>query len=356
MGTLGRRIPVLTAICAVWIVMTPLGAQDVCAEGVAWRTGSLEGALTAAKSKKTVVVVDVYATWCGPCKKYDREVFVRADVVEALSGAVPLKVDGEAGEGPELVKRYHVVGYPTILFLRPDGKEIDRIFGYKDGPEFIKWTHELMSGEKTVASLRKELAANPANNELRFEVGRRLTIRGELDEALHVFAPLFDGDKKNALGFVPKIQLLVGKYGYLRGREDYPKAIDLLTSLLTQFPESAEARSAPYPLARAYFKAGKPERAWETFDAWIDAKPDEAGRYNAAAWFSFKNKFDLERGLATGERGLKVAPEAAYLWDTVAEIQYALGKKAAARKSIEKAMSIAPEDPYYKEQLAKFSK
>ena len=70
------------------------------------------------------VVIDFWATWCGPCKRL-------APVVEELAAqfegkAVIGKCDIE--ENTDLTDRFMVMNVPTVVFLK-DGKEVDRIVG-----------------------------------------------------------------------------------------------------------------------------------------------------------------------------------------------------------------------------------
>jgi thioredoxin 1 len=70
------------------------------------------------------VVVDFFATWCGPCKRL-------GPMLDELAGPLTnqikfLKVDVDRS-GP-IAERYRVQGVPTLVFLR-DGKEIDRQVG-----------------------------------------------------------------------------------------------------------------------------------------------------------------------------------------------------------------------------------
>lgn len=352
-----RQRPVCVAAGAVLAAIMVISVADVEAAGIKWRPSSLGEALKSARAEGSVVMVDVYADWCGPCHRLDEEVFNRDDVAGALKGAIPLKIDGEKGEGPRLVERYHVVGYPTILFLNSKGEEIDRVFGFMDAEAFKNVAANFISGKLTLAHLRAELEKKPKDDELRYEVGKRLVIRGELDEALPILKPIFGDDEGNEAGYVPAIHHLLGKYAYMRGKKDYKKAIEHLKAIVDGFPQSPEAASAPYDLAKAYHGLGDPDRTMATFDAWIEADPKEgAGRHNAVAWFCFQKDFELDKAVAVARRGLARDPGAAFLWDTLAEIHFKRGDKKAAVEAIKKAIEVDPKDKYYQDQLKKFAK
>jgi tetratricopeptide (TPR) repeat protein len=348
--TRSRLVAAATLVCAISLATPALAAS------VGWERVPLADALAKAGKSGKMVVVDVYADWCGPCKKYDSEVFVQDDVKALLDDAVTVKIDGEKGEGPAIVEKYHVVGYPTILFLSADGKEVDRIFGFRKTEAFKTEAGDLLTGRRNLAVMRRELAAAPGDHELRYKVGEKLAIKGDTDAAIAVFKPIFDDDPDNRAGYRPRVHYLLGKYAYLRGKKDYAKAVEQFQTLIDKYPESKEAGNAPYSLARAWFKSGDPGKARAALDAWIAQSPDDVGRYNSAAWFCFKNNFDLDRAAGLARTGLKKDPKASYLWDTLAEIEYARGDKKAARKAIKSAMKAAPGDPYYKKQLKKFKR
>ncbi len=96
----------------------------------------LTAALASAKRDQKRVLVDFETTWCGPCKLMDELVYGAADVVGAAKDVVCVKVDGDAAR--DLVQRYQVAAYPTILLLDADGGEVRRAVGYQSVAAMVK--------------------------------------------------------------------------------------------------------------------------------------------------------------------------------------------------------------------------
>lgn len=95
-------------------------------------------ALALAKKEHKIVMIDYYTTWCGWCKKLDKDVYSKDDVGEyADSNIVSLKLNAEQGEGAELSKSARIQGFPTIIFYDPAGEEIHRQVGYQVPKDFI---------------------------------------------------------------------------------------------------------------------------------------------------------------------------------------------------------------------------
>ena len=62
--------------------------------------------------KDGLVLVDLYATWCGPCRMLSPIV---DEVSEEVPGLKVFKVDVD--ESPEIAERYNVASIPTLLVL-----------------------------------------------------------------------------------------------------------------------------------------------------------------------------------------------------------------------------------------------
>ena len=117
------------------------------ATAISWRH-DLDAALAQARGEGKPLMVDVFATWCSPCKRLDEEVFSRADVAHASRAFIPVKVDGD--KHPDVLKKFAISGYPTILFLSLQGQEIHRVRGA--APHQIMLQEMAKAAEKAAAT------------------------------------------------------------------------------------------------------------------------------------------------------------------------------------------------------------
>ena len=70
------------------------------------------------------VVVDFWATWCGPCKRLGP--IIEEIAAEFDGKAIVGKCDIE--ENDDLTEKFGIMNVPTVVFLK-DGKEVDRVVG-----------------------------------------------------------------------------------------------------------------------------------------------------------------------------------------------------------------------------------
>lgn len=74
-----------------------------------------------------LMLVDFWATWCGPCRMLGPVIEELAEEYEGKD-VVICKVDVD--ENPELTRRYGVMQVPTVLLLQ-DGEELAREIGVR---------------------------------------------------------------------------------------------------------------------------------------------------------------------------------------------------------------------------------
>jgi thiol-disulfide isomerase/thioredoxin len=110
-------------------------ARPRAAQAFPWIDHKLEQGIAQAKQSGRKVIVDFWATWCGPCRSLDEWIWSDAEVAALLhAGYIGVKLDADVEK--ELVKRFHVEGYPTMIVLDSSGAEIKR-FGYLPSKEML---------------------------------------------------------------------------------------------------------------------------------------------------------------------------------------------------------------------------
>ncbi len=80
-------------------------------------------------AKEGLVLVDFFATWCGPCK-------MLAPVLEEVDKNIPdltiAKIDVD--EESELASAFRISSIPTLVLFK-DGKVVDSAIGYRSAKQ-----------------------------------------------------------------------------------------------------------------------------------------------------------------------------------------------------------------------------
>lgn len=106
--------------------------------GIQFHKGTFQQAMELAEKENKLIFLDIYATWCGPCKKLKSTTFSNKEVGDFYNQSfINIALDGENGEGVELARKYGVRGYPTLLFIDASGKVVGQTSGYHSPSELI---------------------------------------------------------------------------------------------------------------------------------------------------------------------------------------------------------------------------
>jgi thioredoxin-related protein len=121
------------------------------AQVINWTTG-LNWATIQEKAKKEnkYIFLDFFATWCGPCKKMEKEVYVNDTVASFFNAsfiAVKVQMDKTKADAPEvqswyaeaeqLGKQFKIQAFPTYVFVAPDGNVSHQVSGYQNVEDFV---------------------------------------------------------------------------------------------------------------------------------------------------------------------------------------------------------------------------
>jgi putative thioredoxin len=189
------------------------------------------------RSLTTPVVVDLWATWCGPCQTLGP---ILDKVVGETNGQVELvKVDIDANPG--VAQAFRVQSIPMVVAFQ-DGQPVDAFMGAQGEHEVREFVQRLLPSAAETrlaaliaagdeASLRIALESDPGNEDAIVALAELLVARGDADEALALLERIPETDRTRLVAAKARV--------HIAPDDDYD---DRLGGLLDRVKDDDDAR------------------------------------------------------------------------------------------------------------------
>jgi len=224
------------------------------ADEIQWET-DFNTALKKAAAQKKPVMVDMYTDWCSWCKVLDKKTYSDSGVIEQAKDFISVKVDGD--KNTNLVTKYNILGYPTILFLDHTGKETYRIVGFRPPEDFLPIMKDLAQNKNPEEEIKKLIASKPSDYGSFLRIANYYMEKQDLDQALDFFEKALDKIPAERQKHRENTILSIVRL-YLQ-KERVDDAEKLLLELEKQ-PNLKDAKQLQQSLVTVYlFKADKPK-------------------------------------------------------------------------------------------------
>jgi thioredoxin-related protein len=118
------------------------------------------------KNEHKYIFVDCYASWCGPCKAMDKDIYPNEMVGNYMNEhfvSVKMQMDTSQtdndlikksyGDAHAMMQDYKVNAFPTYLFFSPDGNIVHKEIGGRNVEDFIGVCNSAMDPNKQYYSL-----------------------------------------------------------------------------------------------------------------------------------------------------------------------------------------------------------
>ncbi len=264
---------------------------------------------------------------------------------------ISLRVNGQEGIGAEYKKQFKVVGYPTVLLMTADSEEIERLFGWRNEPDvyyqtLVDYTH----GVNTVESLLADYNAQPENIEQNYRIARRRMERGERWLTRPYFEKILALDPDDKFGYHGEAKETLAVLDLYESEDDQP-----LLRLIRASTDPEKLQKGFDVLIRFYKHKTADQKVLTTYDTALVRLPEDTGLLNGYAWYVYEQKIAgrYDHAIACAEKAVKLNPDKANIWDTLAWLEYETGQKDKAIAHMEKAMALDPDRVYFAENLAK---
>ncbi len=147
----------------------------------------LEEARAQASASQKLLLIDVGAEWCAPCKNMDKTTWVDPSVVEWVAqNAIAVQLDGDTHR--PLIEPFGIAAFPTMILER-EGKELARTTGGRSATAMLRWLQTANARKKELDVLLEN--KEPSNHE-RLDRAEMLARAGRDEEALNEFVWLWE--------------------------------------------------------------------------------------------------------------------------------------------------------------------
>lgn len=184
---------------------------------------------------------------------------------------VPLKVNAEKNEGPEVAKKYGVRGFPTILFINPAGEVEGKIGGYMPPEPFAQQMKLVADAHRELPALEAKHKADPNNVEAAAKLAAIYATRGQADKANALLEQAEKNDPENRSGHLTKPYNAIADM--FQEKEQFEKAIPLFEKAAKTGKQPYDVAYARLSIAACYFQWQKPKEAIPALEALL-AMPD----------------------------------------------------------------------------------
>lgn len=138
----------LASVCLLVVLSTtsfkPAGGPE---PGIQFTSARWAEVVKQAKAQNKVIFLDAYASWCGPCKMLQKQVFTQKTVGDYFNKRfINVKMDMEKGEGPSLSQVYPLEAYPTLLFIDGNGRVVKKAIGYMSADDLLDVAKSIKAG------------------------------------------------------------------------------------------------------------------------------------------------------------------------------------------------------------------
>lgn len=228
------------------------------------------------------------------------------EVIALTTNLVNVRVNGDIDS---LIKReYGVAGYPTVVLAKPDGSEIDRIYGYAEGAKFVSTVDDYLADRNTLGDYLRRSETEPSMK-LYAMIAKKYTGRSKFEDSEKFYRRIIQEDPNNKEGYSDSALFWMGQ---MKSRaKQYALAEEVFAKFPKTYPESDLADNAMYEMAKTRRRAERYDDAIAGFKDFLKVYPESDLAQDAEIYIAICNnkKGDKDEALMLYKKFLTDHPE-----------------------------------------------
>lgn len=265
----------LFLLALVLVVLAVLPFLRTRPASIPWNSSS-QAAFEQAHQNTQEILVYLYTDWCGYCRRMNQTTFTDAQLINEMGDRfVWLKLNAETdSDGLEMQRRFQVTGYPTILVLDSNGREIDRIPGFVGPERFVQTVQDIVVSEESFGRIRENAELAPDEVHLQYELAEKYLERRLYGQARDQFLKVISLDPlqqnpltESSLYYVAICSMRLQQNDDVRGA---------LHDLERAFPAGRYEPETLLLRAQLLYADGKKKGAHRLLAQFLDDYPDHA--------------------------------------------------------------------------------
>ncbi|MEI0540545.1 thioredoxin family protein [Brachyspira pulli] len=207
-----------------------------CGKKIDWET-DFDAAIEKSKLENKPIMMYIYTDWCGACKEMNKTTFVNKDIVNYSTNFITLKYNPEkSSNGDEILKKYNILGFPTILFLNSDKFVIRKILGYIESDELMEEMKGIKEKEERIKNAFKDNTATIDKLDVYIDSG----YSKEASEMYTILSKENKIPQDSVAQYMSKIAIM------LLDDNDYTNGMRYLNEIIDKYSDHKEAYIAHY--------------------------------------------------------------------------------------------------------------
>lgn len=265
---------------------------------------------------------------------------------------ISLKYNANEEIGNQYFKKYNCQGVPHMLFVDSEGKEVDRIIGFLPPTEYLLRIQDIAQKKNTLRDYLSRYNNGEINANIISAIALKYENRKENEKAAKFYSILIKEYPDPSSEYYKQ-----GKY-FLASHEFFNGNDNALKNYVSDNPDSPFHFDAYRKIVYHYAHTEQMEKELSAYREMLSIFPNDPRSLNSYAWRMAEIETNLEDALEKVQKAVVITADdpqqQANIIDTEAEVLWKMKRYDDAINSIEKAISIEPENQYFIDQKEKF--